>query len=160
MATYLSHTGEVVRWAISWFVLGLFGLACILPCIDGGPPIDSSGDVAGSDLFGERGRHLGLELLLLGWAGGNNGVPWSANVFLALGLGCLVLRRHRAATVLGVIASILGLTTWWARRYDTMMVGYYFWQASHFVLAGGALCAIRTCGSRRRGSQTEFGNQS
>jgi hypothetical protein len=59
-------------------------------------------------------------------------------VFLAAGVFCLGVRRPKSAAALGVIASVLGLTTWWARRYDTMMVGYYVWQASLFALAAGA----------------------
>jgi hypothetical protein len=126
-------------------VFGLFAAACFLPCVDCGRVLaDSSGDVAGSDFLGERGSHSGLELLLVGWCGGNNGVPWSANVFLFLGYGGFVFRRYRAAAVLGLIATALGLSTWWVRRYDTLMVGYYVWQASQFVLAAGALWALHS----------------
>jgi hypothetical protein len=123
----------------------LFLLACFLPCIDCGQEVSSS-DPGWPDLT--AGWHFGLIILLFGWSGGNNGVPWSANVFLALGLACLGLRRHRTAAVLGMIASTLGLTTWamnsFSRPHDIHpMVGYYFWQASQLVLAVGALWAGR-----------------
>jgi hypothetical protein len=97
----------------------------------------------------DRGSHYGLEILLLGWGGGNNGVPWSANVFLAFGLVCLWGQWLRAAVVFGAIASVLGLTTWWVCRYDTLMVGYYVWQASQLVLVGGTIGAIRRFASQR-----------
>jgi hypothetical protein len=123
----------------------LFLSACFLPCIDCGQEAPSC-DPGFPDFT--TGWHLGLMILLLGWQGGNHSVPWSANVFLALGLLCLWVQRSRAAVVLGVIASALGLTTWllnsFSRPHDYhVLVGYYFWQASLFVLAGGALWASR-----------------
>lgn len=141
MATRTSHSNGGIVFGIFLAVGVLFILACFLPCIDGGPEVVSS-DPGFPDF--ESGWHFGLEILLFGWGGGNNGVPWAANVFLAFGLVCLWSRWLRLAAVQGFIASLLGLTTWWARRYDTMMVGYYFWQASQLVLAGGALWAARS----------------
>ncbi len=120
------------------FVCGivvLFLLACCLPCIDGGPAVQSW------DF--EAGWHYGWVILLVGWEGGNNGVPWSANVFLAGGLLCLWRRWFRAALCLGIVASVLGLTTWWVRRYDRLMIGYYVWQMSLLSLALGAALAYR-----------------
>jgi hypothetical protein len=132
------------RRVIGWVCL-VFLLACLLPCIDCGPEVPSS-DPGWPDFT--AGWHFGLAILLLGWEGGNHGVPWSANVFLALGLLCLWLRQPRAAGVLGLIASALGLSTWalnWFSRPHNyhMMVGYYFWQASQLVLAAGALWVSR-----------------
>jgi hypothetical protein len=123
----------------------LFLLACFLPCIDCGPEVPSS-DPGFPDFT--AGRHLGLTILLFGWGGGNHGVPWSANVFLALGLLCLWVRRPRAGALLGLIASSLGLTTWLLNLFSRpndyhVMVGYYFWQASMLVLAAGGLWAGR-----------------
>src|SRR5437764_12106344 len=92
----------------AWVCL-LFLFACFLPCIDCGSEVPSS-DPGWPDFT--AGCHVGLEILLFGWSGGNNGVPWSANVFLALGLFCLGKRQRRTAGALGVIASVLGLTTW------------------------------------------------
>jgi len=115
----------------------LYGLACLLPairCRAGAAPAD------GWDF--EWGRHPGLALLLWGWGGGNNGAPWSANVALALGAWCLLAGRRRAALLGGVLAAVLGLTTWWVRRSDTLLVGYYLWQASHLALAAGAARAL------------------
>jgi len=123
-------------------------LACFLPCIDCGPGFQSS-DPGFPDF--EAGWNFGWQILLLGWGGGNNGVPWSANVFLALGLACLWKRWLRAAAWLGVLASLLGLTTWWVRRFNTLMVGYYIWQASLLVLAVGAALSVRKS-KRKSGS--------
>lgn len=119
---------------LCWAVVSLFVLACLLPCIACEPHCCGVLDFEG-------GSHLGLSILLLGWGGGNNGVPWSGNVFLVLGLACLWFRWFRTAAVMGGIAAVLGLTTWWVRRFDTMMVGYYVWQASQLVLVGGAVWA-------------------
>jgi hypothetical protein len=123
----------------------LFLLACFLPCIDCRSEVPSS-DPGFPDFT--AGRHLGLMILLLGWGGGNQGVPWSANVFLALGLLFLGSRQPRPAAALGVIASGLGLTTWALNSFSRpheyrMLVGYYFWQASLLVLAAGALWVSR-----------------
>ncbi len=140
-------------------VLGLYLAACFLPCVDCGPVLpDSSGDVAGSAFLGEGGSHVGLEIHLFGWCGGNNGVPWSANVFLCLGYCCFVFRRYRTAAVLGLIATVLGLTTWWVRRYDTLVIGYYAWQASQVVLAIGALWVLRGSSGRRQAIGTTPSN--
>jgi hypothetical protein len=118
-------------------VLLLFLLACWLPCVDCGPAI-------AFDTFDfESGTHPGWYILLFGWIGGNNGVPWSANVFLAFGVVFLLFRQLRTALILGMIASVLGLSTWWVRRYDTLVVGYYLWQESQFVLVFGAIWALR-----------------
>jgi hypothetical protein len=141
--------GKVIGW-----VCLLFLLACFLPCIDRGPETRSS-DPGFLDLT--AGWHFGLAILLFGWGGENNGVPWSANVFLALGLLCLSARLPRTAGVLGIIASGLGLTTWllnlFSREHDYhVMVGYYFWQGSHLVLAAGGLWASRS--SRRWPAQS------
>jgi hypothetical protein len=124
----------------------LFLSACLLPCIDCGPEVPSS-DPGFPDFT--AGCHLGLAILLLGWGGANHGVPWSANVFLALGLLCLFRRQPRAAAALGLLASCLGLTTWalnWFSRPHEyrVLAGYYFWQASLLALSGGALWASRT----------------
>jgi hypothetical protein len=121
----------------------LYGLACLLPAIRCG-----SGAAAAEWDF-EWGRHSGLTLLLWGW-GGNNAVPWSANLVLALGVFCLSAGCYRAALLDGVVAAALGLTTWWVRRGDTLLVGYYLWQASHLALAAAAARAL----ARRRGAPT------
>lgn len=127
--------GSFVSFLVAMAVCLLFLLACFLPCIDCGSPLQIGEEQI---LDFDNGQHIGLGLLLFGWNGGNNGVPWSANVFLALGVACLWSRWFRAAFWLGILASLLGLTTWWVRRFDTPIIGYYVWQASLFILAGGA----------------------
>jgi hypothetical protein len=118
-------------------VVGLYLAACFTPAIyvDDGIP---KGDLD----FNTMGSPFGLEILLFGWTGGNNGVPWSANVFLALGLLALWAKQMHGALVLGSIASLLGLTTWWVWRGSQMLVGYYFWQTSLVLLAAGASWAV------------------
>jgi hypothetical protein len=140
MAKVMTHPdmGQVANVGLT--VAVLYVLAYFLPCVYCGPAV-AYGDLDFS-VF-ERGYHFGLEILLLGWGGGNNGLPWSANVVLAAGWFCPWTRRLRMTAALGLIAILLGLTTWWARRHDTLMVGYCFWQASHFVLFVGALWTLR-----------------
>jgi hypothetical protein len=113
-------------------VLLLYVAACLTPVarIDDGIPT--------SDLDFKDGSPIGLVVLLFGWTGGNNGLPWSANVVLALGMLFLLLGRLRLAAVAGAVASLLGLTTWWVLRYSPLLVGYYLWQASLLLLAVGA----------------------
>lgn len=109
-----------------------YAAACMLPVVrlDDGIPT--------SDLDFKNGSPIGLEVLLLGWTGGNNGIPWSANVFLILGLLCLWGGRYRRALTFGIAANVLGLTTWWVVRYSPLLIGYYFWQTSLLVLLAGA----------------------
>jgi hypothetical protein len=123
-------------------VLLLYLAACLTPAIDCGPSVPSS-DPGFPDF--DAGWHWGLEILLFGWAGGNNGVPWSANVFLAIGLIGLRARWFRVAAASGSIAIVLGLSTWWVYRYSHchLLVGYYLWQGSLTALCLGASWAYR-----------------
>jgi hypothetical protein len=93
-------------------VVLLYGAACLLPATCCAPE-------------GERCRALrGWILLCWGWLGGETAVPWLANVALALGLSYLAAGWHRAALLAGVVASALGLTTWWVLRGSTFLEGY------------------------------------
>ena len=72
-------------------------------------------------------------------------------MFFVLGLAALSGRWFRCAAAYGIIASVLGLTTWFmnsfSRPHDIhVMIGYYFWQASHLVIAFGAMRIIRLRG--------------
>ena len=118
-------------WAIFLSIIGLYLAACFTPAIyvDDGIPT--------SDLDFKDGSPIGLIILLFGWTGGNNGIPWSSNVFLGLGLVALLARRPRAAFVLGTIASALGLTTLWVWGSGRLLLGYYLWQISLVLLAAG-----------------------
>jgi hypothetical protein len=151
--SYYTREGHVIWWSCILFVL-----ACCLPCIDCGPDIQRGEGPAFPD-FG-KGWNYGWMILLAGYEGGNHGVPWSANVFLAIGLFCLWQRRHRLAGTLGAIATVLGLSTWFLNyfsrpyHYD-VMVGYYFWQASHVVLFVGAFRAGRVASSMPRVDRAE-----
>jgi hypothetical protein len=117
---------------VLFFVAALYGAACFTPAIY----VDDG--CATSDLDFRIGSPWGLEILLLGWGGRNNGIPWAANVFLLFGLAMFRARWFRTAFVLGIIASLLGLTTWWVWGFRSLLVGYYLWQASLIVLAVGA----------------------
>jgi hypothetical protein len=131
--------GSFVSFLVPVAVSLLYLLACILPCVNCGPEFYGS-DPGFPDF--EGGWHFGLTILLFGWDRGNFW-PWSANVFLALGLICLWRKRLRTASWLGVLGSALGLTAWWVRRHNTLMIGYYVWQASLLVLTVGAAVAFR-----------------
>jgi hypothetical protein len=121
-----------LRWGTFTAVMAFYVAACFTPAIY----VDDG--ISTSDLDFKEGSPIGLVILLFGWSGGNNGIPWSANIFLALGLPPLLLGRFRAAFVLGGIASALGLTTWPVWGYDRMLAGYYLWQASLLSLTTGA----------------------
>jgi hypothetical protein len=140
----VSAPARAAVWTVGVVVL-LYGVACLLPAIDCGPAVPS-GD-PGNVFDFESGGHLGLELLLFGWGGGNNGVPWSANVALALGLLGLWAGRYRDALLAGAVATALGLTTSWVRGHNALLSGYYLWQGSHLALAVGAGWAL----ARRHG---------
>src|SRR5882724_6709775 len=101
MASSPHHTNHSHIHLVSCIVMGLYLSACFLPCIDSGPAVPVSSDLD-FHVF-DRGCHFGMEILLFGWSGGNNGVPWSANAFLALGLLCLWSRRLRVAVALGIV---------------------------------------------------------
>lgn len=137
--------GSSISFLAAMAVCFLYLLACFLPCVDCGPGFEGS-DPGFPDI--EAGWHFGLLILLFGWDRSNIW-PWSANVFLALGLVCLWRNRLRSAFWLGILASGLGLTAWWVRRYDTLMTGYYLWQASLLALAIGAAFAIRRSARKR-----------
>jgi hypothetical protein len=143
MANQIEQTKKTCARQVIALVQILFLVACLLPCIDCGPDLQS-GDPGFPDF--EAGRQYGLTILLFGWSGGNNGVPWCANVFLAVSLFCFAKKQIRLAILLSGIASLLGLSTWWARRYDTLLVGYYVWQLSMFASFGGAIWAARSSG--------------
>jgi hypothetical protein len=116
----------------------LYARSCGLPAIyiDDGIP--------GADLDFKMGSPSGLEVLFVGWSG-LHVVPWSANLFLLAGAICLLAFRYEAAVRLGTLAVVLGLTSWffaWPFKDYRLLDGYYFWQASLVVLAGGARLAL------------------
>jgi hypothetical protein len=130
----------------------LYVAACVLPCIDGGEPVVDS-DPGFPDF--EAGPQFGILILLCGYTGGNNGVPWSANVVWALGLLCIWQKRFRPAAALGMVATALGLTTHWARPGDKLLAGYFFWQTSLLMVAVGPLIALRLVATETAAEPTE-----
>jgi hypothetical protein len=101
-----------------------------------------------------RGPNPGWAHLAFGWMSGLRGLPaWSAN-FVLLGACWLLMRSEfRAAALLGILATLLGLTTLTSFKYDGRYAGYYLWQASQFVLAVGAgiaYCCSAKCEVRAK----------
>jgi len=120
------YVGAVVIVAVA-----LYTVSCFLPATD----ICNFSD-------GPSRPSLGLEHLLLGWCD-VKGIPaWSANLVLWAGIVCLLRFHFRAAAVLGVMATLLGLTTLVSFKHDGRYVGYYLWQLSQIVFAVGAICAV------------------
>jgi hypothetical protein len=86
----------------------------------------------------------GFMVLLTGWNWPEL-IPWSANCFLVAGMFCLLSRKYVAAWNLGLLATVLGLTSWgfvWPMKEYQLSVGYFLWQASLIVLAWGARAAL------------------
>ncbi len=65
-------------------------------------------------------------------------LPWFANPALAVGCVQLLRRRFLAATLWGIAATLLGLTTLVEYKWEAKYSGYYLWQTSQVVLAAGA----------------------
>jgi hypothetical protein len=94
----------------------------------------------------------GWETLVFGWVPPLT-IPWSANLLLLLGWILLLRARYRPAMRLGVAAMLAGLTTlalWPLEGWETLRVGYYFWQASLFVFAWGSWRLWRRYGESKR----------
>lgn len=124
--------------------LGLFALACFLPAVDkqwvmdGGALQDTHND--------EPVLGPGWSDLAFGWLSGHP--AWLANPTLALGIVLLLCGQARHAAVVGVLSASLGLATWTLFGRKDLYVGYYAWQASQLVFAGGAtwVCLRRRFG--------------
>ena len=101
-------------------VLGLYGLGLLTPAAW------ACGEVL-----------PGLVLLAVGWMPPFC-LPWCANLLLGIGVLSLARDRCTAASVLGMVAAVLGLTTWVVAGKTDWLLGYYLWQASPVMLALGA----------------------
>jgi hypothetical protein len=64
-------------------------------------------------------------------------LPWSGNIFLLAGLILLLCDKDHLALGFGIAAALAGLTTW--AFFQTLLVGYYLWQASLLALPLAAL---------------------
>lgn len=122
--------------AISTFstvVVILTGLLYVVSCFLPATTIGS---------FGDGKLDIGLIHLVFGYLSGLRGIPaWSANFIIWLAAGCFLDSKYRAASVLGVMAALLGLTTLTSFKLEAMYVGYYLWQSSLIIFAVGAIVA-------------------
>jgi hypothetical protein len=124
------------RILISVLVWGLFVSACAEPAAH----IDEGGHACTAIRLGSP---PGLVALLLGWVPPFS-VPWSANLLLLVGWVFLVRGRFPTAAWLGGVGAALALTTW-GYGFPELMAGYYLWQSSLVVLAGGAVLLGLLC---------------
>ena len=105
----------------------LYALACLLPALRSG----------------DGGVLRGWFTLAYGWFPMYSAIPWSANV-LALGAWLFFgFGRHRAARILGVLASGVAATTWTLYHPSDILIAYYLWQTSLLALATAAWLASR-----------------
>src|SRR5262249_11802126 len=81
-------------------------------------------------------------VLAFGWVDFPHSLPpFSANFVLWIAGVYFVRRRFGTAAVLGVVATLLGLTTLTSYKNEGRHVGYFCWQSSQIVLAVGATMA-------------------
>jgi hypothetical protein len=139
------------RFVVLAAVLALYLTACFTPAV-----IANVAGFSGGPGGGRIVPPVGWLTLIFGWI---VPVPWSANFFLLAGLILLMVNRPVVASVLGIVASLLGLTAWlhlspnWDKSpLESLLVGYYLWQVSLIALPlgiTGALC-IKAVADRRR----------
>lgn len=143
----LSDISYRVLWSVA--VWSLYGLALITPAIK----VDKGGHACTAISLGTL---PGLGALLLGWIPPLC-IPWSANLLLLVGWVVLLCGRYRTALLLGVAASLAGLTTlgyWATMQWENLLIGYYLWQASLLLLALGAWNLSRNKEAGVRGELT------
>ncbi|MDG3007368.1 hypothetical protein [Paludisphaera mucosa] len=108
--------------------LGLYAGACATPALRNG------GD-------GESANYIyGWTLLMMGW------LPpyifaWMANPLMLAGWGAYLFRCYRTARVIGLVAFIFALTTWYLLEPASLFIGYFLWQASAAALTACAYLA-------------------
>lgn len=123
----LRAAGTVARVVLSLFSGVLYIGACAAPVIH---------------LKGEflPLKFTGLDALMYGWVPLFT-IPWSANIFLAVGWILLLCNQNKLALGFGIAATLAGLTTW--AFFQTLLVGYYLWQTSLLALPLSALLMSR-----------------
>ena len=162
----MANDGLKTKAAASWYVaslvavtMGLYLAACCLPATDLGDSLDFGTSDAGP--YEPPAPSPGWMHVVFGVMSGKGLPAWSANIVLCAGVVCLILRRIGAATALGVAATVLGLTTLTAFKYNHVYSGYYVWQTSHTLFAVGScvgFCWLRSeavADSRSRCSKEE-----
>jgi hypothetical protein len=121
-------------------VIGLYVAACLSPAVH----VEGFPSTTGPR---ENPARLGIVALALGWSLGIPGtnfsagcpsfIPWSANWLFFAGLGFLLASRFETAAWCGAAATVLALGTW-ATAVQQLLIGYYLWHTSMFVLMIGA----------------------
>jgi hypothetical protein len=123
---------------IPW-VLTLYLAACALPAIH--MPREGAGEfkIPAEDVFGFKALVWGWTTLFL--------VPaWLTNPLLLAGLIGYGCRRYIVALIMGITASLTALSIWFLPGRGPLLIGYYLWQASGFVLTLAAYRAWRFVG--------------
>jgi hypothetical protein len=141
-------SGWLLILAVTAIVGLLYLVACMSPAVElakAPPDPNRAHDFGEIDLTPDiAGEHLGIGALLLGW------VPpwtlaWLANPLLLAAWVLLMTRNPRLSLCTGVLAALAGLTTWNlftlfdGYRVQSLLVGYYLWQASLTAIALGAV---------------------
>lgn len=120
------------RLLVGAVVWGLFLAACCRPAV----ALDEFGGVAEPS---RRQPTTGWVALAFGWFPHWTAVPWSANVWLALGWLRYRQGDFRPAEWYGVTAVAAGLTSWLVALDGEVLAGlldgYYLWQASLLAFA-------------------------
>lgn len=105
--------------------------------------VDEGGPKGCTTAISRLGTVGGLAALLFGWIPPMT-LPWAANPVLLAAALMLLCGRARSATRLGILAVLLGFTTWgchWMLGWKEVCSGYYLWQASTIVFTAGAATA-------------------
>jgi hypothetical protein len=124
--------------------LSLYVVSCATPAMDEPEKSSMRGMWDNPATWTPPPPFEGWRLLGLGFLCPTGTTAWWANVAFFLGVVCFSCRRYPSGFALGLIALILGATTWIECRYEHKYVGYYLWQASHLSLALGSLWAWRS----------------
>lgn len=111
--------------------LALYGFACYAPAVRNM-----------SEPTGPQPPISGLGTLIIGWFPPAT-IPWSANLMALGGWILFYLKRFRAARLLGVVAFLTALLTWVVLGFQSLLTGYYLWQASFLAFAACAHVADR-----------------
>ncbi|QVL32727.1 hypothetical protein KIH39_02060 [Telmatocola sphagniphila] len=123
-------------------VMLLYAFACYLPAIQTFGPVGWGGGPNRVQV------HTGLYCLLLGWLPHPKiFVPWSANIFLLVGLIAFSRGGKKTAKICGIFGVCCGLGTFnLLLNNDTneLLLGYYFWEASLIYFLVGTIFVSRT----------------
>jgi hypothetical protein len=139
MGSANKFTGPASAWLRGLLfvaVWSLYAVALFVPALKGRAPHHAC---TAPDLIG-FGTAPGWQALLLGWMP-IFCIPWSANLFLLVGSILLLCGRYEKALRLGVFGVLAGLTTlalWRWGVVETLLVGYFCWQAGLLLFALGA----------------------